>query len=503
MNLAGVILDIYDDPKGVVLRNKMAGRSLPQKLASSRLLDHEELERLPDRLFALVASNHGDTLRKFAMHDEGHLATSILYFAECGHLLPDHVRAKVASNLVEGCGWYDQDPPSFLKKEALLNMAMNALTIGQGIGDAANSAREENAKGRERMEVFRANQMAGAKVASGREIQLTMDQDAAMQRAEGPESGYIFGPLDQFSQHGPTHRKLDRQVQHGEFAEQAKKVADLNNTEAMSHQQRRGHAKASPLRSAGVTSKTSSLGVSVDLTHESSPVRHKEASHQHFAMPHKGLYPIDTVNQLKTASAYLDEHLYSFSPLDRRVFSQSVLGRADELGVKISGSALAYGGVEYGPFIHPELHARVSSYAGSGHEEVYELLLEKVSSISPNIMADMLREADHESGADLVYGRPGVGFRDPYEAVYGQPKLSEAQPAEEDVYSWRSGGDYVSGAMLKALASRRADLDTTFGSGFSQSFQTDPVGIFKSMPDPQKVVLSRLASDNSSQTFRI
>jgi len=71
------------------------------------------------------------------------------------------------------------------------------------------------------------------------------------------------------------------------------------------------------------------------------------------------------------------------------------------------------------------------------------------------------------------------------------------------VYSWRSGGDYVSGAMLKALASRRADLDTTFGSGFSQSFQTDPVGIFKSMPDPQKVVLSRLASDNSSQTFRI
>lgn len=530
MDLAGVILDIYDDPKGLVLRNKLAGKQLSQKLAASRLLEHGELEQLPDHLFALVATNHGDTLRKYAMHDEGHLTTSIIYFAECGHLLPDHVRQKVAANLVEGCGWYDQTPPEFLTKLAFLETAMNALTVGQGLGDMANTSRSESARGRERMDVFRANQMAGAKVgsvadnpvlnpigsqirrarrlsgekvASGREVQLTMDQDAAMQRAEGPESGYIFGPLDQFSQHGPTHKKLERQVSQGEMIEISKK-SDLTNTEAMTHQRRPSDdSRPTPVRSADVTSKTSSLGVSVDLTNESAPVRTKKASSQRFALPHLNLYPIDSAAQLKQASEYLDEHLYAFLPVDRRAFAQSLLDRAEELGVKVSGSALAYGGREYGPFVEPELHARVESFRGTGHESVYEVLLEKFSSVSPAVLAEMLREADHDSGAKLAYGRPGVGFRDPYEAVYGRPKLAEEMPPEEDTYSWRSGGDYVNGQMLKALASRKADLDVSFGSGFSHSFARDPVGIFKSMPDPQKVVLSRLASDNSSQTFRI
>ena len=503
MDLAGVILDIYDDPKGLVLRNKLAGKQLSQKLAASRLLEHDELEQLPDHLFALVATNHGDTLRKYAMHDEGHLTTSIIYFAECGHLLPDHVRQKVAANLIEGCGWYDQTPPEFLTKLALLETAMNALTVGQGLGDMANTSRSESARGRERMDVFRANQMAGAKVASGREVQLTMDQDAAMQRAEGPESGHIFGPLDQFSQHGPTHKKLDRQVAHGEVIEDGKK-ADLTNTEAMTHQRRPSDdSRPTPVRSANVTSKTSSLGMLVDLTNESAPVRTKKASSQRFALPHLSLYPIDSASQLKQASEYFDEHLYSFLPVERRAFAQSLLDRAEELGVKVAGAALAYGGREYGPFVEPELHARVESFRGTGHEAVYEVLLEKFSSVSPAVLAEMLREADHESGAKLAYGRPGVGFRDPYEAVYGLPKLAEMEPAKEDVYSWRSGGDYVNGQMLKALALRKADLDTSFGSGFSHSFMKDPVGIFKSMPDPQKVVLSRLASDNSSQTFRI
>lgn len=526
MDLAGVILDIYDDPKGLVLRNKLAGKHLSQKLAASRLLEHDELERLPDHLFALVASNHGDTLRKYAMHDEGHLTTSIIYFSECGHLLPDHVRQKVAGNLVEGCSWYDQAPPGFLTKLALLETAMNALTVGQGIGDMSNVARSESARGRERMDVFRANQMAGAKVgsvadnpvlnpigsqirrarrlsgekvASGREVQLTMDQDAAMQRAEGPESGYIFGPLDQFSQHGPTHKKLERQVAPGEMIEDVKK-ADLTGSEVMTHQQRSGHSHdRTPVRNADVNSKTSSL----DLTHETAPVRTKKASARYFALPTRDLYPIDSVGQLKQASSYLDEHLYSFTPFERRIFAQSLLDRADDLGVKLSGSALAYGGQEYGPFVEMELHARVEGFRGTGHEAVYEVLLDKFSSVSPTVLAEMLREADQESGAKLAYGRPGVGFRDPYEAVYGRPKLAEVQPAEEEVYSWRSGGDYVNGQMLKSLASRKADLDMSFGSGFSQSFAKDPVGIFKSMPDPQKVVLSRLASDNSSQTFRI
>ena len=515
MNLAGVILDLYDDPKGLVLRQKAAELGgLPSKVASAELLDYEDLNRLPDRVFALVGTNAGQPVRKYAMHDEAHLLTSLMYFEKCGHLLPAEVRQKVASNLTVGCGWYDVPAPAVVTKLAsLVGGAMHGLMAGLGAAEAVGGAKAG-------AQAIRAVQ---AKVASGREVQLTMDQDAAMQRAEGPESGYIFGPLTRFSEHGSTHRKLDRQTAPGEIidngveyrtekkadlrntdsmtydvASEGGKLADLTNTEAMTHQTGRTinpsktpHAKLSAWQSVG------------DLTRLSTPTTTKVAQAHHYALPHLQRYAIDTASQVKQAAAYMDEHQHSFDALDRRLFSQMVLHRAEELGVKVSGAVLAYGGRDYGPFIEAELHKRASAFAGTGHEAVYELLMEERGSVSPAVMAEMLKEADEETGASRSYGRPAVGFLDPYAAVYGQPKLAEAQPKKEDVFSWRSGGEYVNGAMLKALASRKVDLDNTFGKGFSASFQGDPISIFESMPDPQKVVLSRLASDNSSQTFRI
>lgn len=519
MNLAGVILDLYDDPKGLVLRQKVAKLGgMPAKLASSEMLSYEELDRLPDRLFALVGTNNGQPLRKYAMHDEAHMLTSLMYFEECGHLLPEPVRQKVASNLAVGCGWYDLAPPASVKS-AMLRAAMGTLTAGLGTMEAANSAREVG----NRVRAAQAR-VGGAKLASGREVRLTDEQASSMQRAEGPESGYIFGPLGQFSQPGPTHKKLDRQTDvegsiFGSAASRAEKKADLNNTdvmtyddvmigsgkkadltntEAMTHQTSRTinpsktpHAKQAGWQAVG------------DLSQMAAPTTRKVAEATHFALPHLCRYPIDTVAQVKQAAAYLNEYLYDFEPLDRRLYSQMVLHRAEELGVKVSGAALAYGGESYGSFIDAELYKRASAFEGTGHENVYELLLEERSNVAPAVMAEMLKEADLETGAARSYGRPGVGFLDPYAAVYGQPKLAEAEPAKEDTYSWRSGGDYVTGLMLKALASRKSDLDNTFGEGFSASFQKDPISIFESMPDPQKVVLSRLASDNSSQTFRI
>lgn len=346
--------------------------------------------------------------------------------------------------------------------------------------------------------------MTRAKIASGREIQLTKDQESAMQRAEGPESGYIFGPLSQFSNLEKTHKKLEQQRSSGEVIEaEAGKKADLTGTSAMTHQTSRSFTRHPTPESTAGNSKTSGWQHAGDLSHASAPTRRKIASASRYALPHRDLYPIDTVNQVKQASAYLDEHLYGFTPEDRRLFAQSLLFRAEELGVKVAGAALEYGGSEYGPFIEAELHARVAGFAGTGHDAVYEACLENLDSVSPAVMAEMLKQADAETGADESYGRPGVGFRDPYAAVYGRPKLASVEPAKEDTFSWRSGGDYVTGQMLKALASRKADLDSAFGSGFSKSFAQDPIAIFESMPDPQKVVLSRLASDNSSQTFRI
>jgi hypothetical protein len=519
MRIAGIVFDFYDDQNGLVLRNKIAstGAKLPEKLASMEALSPEDIELLPDRLFALVGVAGGEPVRKFAMHDPEHLALSMIYFDETAKLLPEAVRSKVASNLILGCSWYDIDPPDSLVKVAISagTALAGAAVAGLGVMDMASKAREGKAVGRERMDAFRQAQASGMKTASGREIELSLDQDQDLQHDRGPESGHIWSAFDLFSQPGPTHKKLDAQIaKRDQLEPQLGKVADLVGTEAMPVSTlRAGSGRPSPGKRLNLPMKTSAARIAAEtldgdwqpcgeLKFET-PRTTKRASYENYAMPHLRKYPIDTETQLKTASDYFDEYCSAFSFPDRRVFAHSVWERAAELGVKVAGKVLDYAGEGYGPHITSELQSRVDRFEGTGHETVYGMLQEKVSEINPAVMAEMLREADAVTKAASSYGRVGVGFMDPYAAVFGSAKLAN-EPAEEDTYSWSEGNDYVAGMHLVALSKRALNLDSMFGKGFAASFQKDPIGIFKSMPSPQKVVLSRLAADNgSSNTFRI
>lgn len=501
MELAGVILDLYDDPNGLVLRRIFSGAEVPEKLASCTLLESEDLDRLPDHLFGLVALNHGHVVRKFAMHDEPHLLSSILYFDQRSHLLPEAVQHKVAANLVRGCRDYDVRPPNSLMKIAMAGVvgkAMTAIgaldTASQVRGAAVDSART----GAQRMNALRAGQALG-KVASGREVELSDTEADAMAHGVGPESGHIFGLLPKFDDHAAARRKLDDQID-ADWFERITKRADLNGTEIMTHQaSRTGNVKAPPAGKIAFP-EYQLIG---DISHLSAPVIEKKASHTHFALPHLSRYPIDTAEQLTKAASYFDAHITEFPALERRLFSLSVVARAEELGVKVAGEVLSYGGTEYGPFIEAQLRGRVAAFEGTPKAAMYEPLLEHREEIEPAVMASLLKQADDATGAAASYGRPAIGFLDPYAAVYGQPKLAAAQPSKADMFSWREGAEYVNGWMLQQLASRHADLDNVFGKGFAVSFAKDPVSIFESMPDPQKVVLSRLASDNAGQTSRI
>lgn len=159
-----MILDIYDDPKGRILRDKVAGfGGMPPKLASSHLLDAEELARLPDRMFAMVAENHGQTIRKYAMHDASHLTTSLLYFEECQGLLPEATRQKVASNLIIGCGWHDTRPPNSLIKTALVGGLLNGAMAIQGAREIKSGIRNSIKEGNERMGVLHGIQASGGR----------------------------------------------------------------------------------------------------------------------------------------------------------------------------------------------------------------------------------------------------------------------------------------------------------------------------------------------------
>ena len=439
MRTAGVILDIYDDPQGLVLREKLSreGTRLPEKLAAARLLDSEDLEALPDRLFALVATNGDHVLRKYAMHDAAHLSTSIIYFLERGDVLPDEAQKVAAKNLVNACAWYDMEPPTPLVKVALLGTAMKGLGAALGVTDLASRATNAAARHRATMDSFRLAQTAGAKVA-------------------------------------------------------ARKVADLTGTEMMpvgaaqTPVRTQPHRRGLPLKVAErLDPRWQDAG---DLSRAEPPVVEKTATYEHFALPHAKRYPIDTVDQVKQACAYFDEYYHELGLLDRRIYARSVEDRAEELGTKLSGAAMEYAGNTYGSYIESELVARAHSFEGTDHDAAYETLRERIDEVPPFVMAELLFEADKLSGAWQSYGRPATGFRDPYASVYA--KVAE----EASEYTWTSGTDHASESSLRKLARAPAALKNAFGEDFGRSFAKDPVGIFKSLPDPEKTVISRLAA---------
>ncbi len=426
---AGIILDVYDDDKGLVLHKLASSGKVSEKLAAATLMDAAELAELPDRLFALVGTNHGVPFRKYAMHDPKHLASSVLYFMEQGHLLPDAVRQKVAANLVNGFADYESEPPEELAKIAL--GPVGALTAGLGAVDAAGRAKREIGRHQSDMERFREAQVSGTKTSDlvGTNIM--------------PKSG-----VTRSADHVPGTSQLARP-----------KVAE-------------GWVHCG------------------ELSQYPAPTV-KRAAAQHFALAATKQYPIDTPDLVKRASAYFDEHRLSFTPADRRAFAQAVVERADELKVKISGGVFDYAGNEYGPFIESELISRRNNFEGMPEAAAYQLMLDKVASVTPDVMAQMIETADGVTGIDDSYDRPGTGFLDPYRAVYGGIKLSHL----DQPYAWSQGRDKVSGAELEKLANHALDkLASIFGMPFAESFRRDPVGIFESMPDPQKVVLSRLAT---------
>jgi hypothetical protein len=471
------ILDLYDDPSASVLRHQLGRAPLPAKLASMQVDTPELLERLPDRLFALVGSVDGERLRKYAMHDAGHLATSIVYFLRCGDQLPDNVRAKVAENLVEACRWYDTEAPEALQKVALLG----AVGAGLTLLDAPNVLRKHRAAATASDEALRTVQ-SGPKLAAHH--RQTYSVDEASVQLDRFIRGLSDDPEEEYAAHGGA------QYPNPFAASPGVKEANLVGTEVMAPAPAgpgdpRGQ---SPHRRFAQAAKVSTDLGSFHLVERAEPAPEVV----HYALPHRELYPIDTQSQVKRASAYYAEYQHEFAPEDRRVFAQSVAARAEELGVPLGGALAKIAGNEYGPHIRNELAARIRGCEGTDKTAAYEVLLERIDEISPLVMVDLLKTADQETGVDASYGKPVVGYREPLSAVFGAP--------EKPIYSWNGQGHYVTEEQLRSYAKRTPDLDRIFGDGYSTKFIEDPIKQFDKLSDDKKIVLARLANQ---EAFRL
>jgi hypothetical protein len=117
--LSGLVLDVYDDGGGELMRELYPLRGqVPELVKQANLLTPEEYRSLPDDVFALVLRDGDITLRKFACIDPGSTALSVDYFLKTAHKLPVEAQKLAAENLMTACGWYGLTPSKALAKTA-------------------------------------------------------------------------------------------------------------------------------------------------------------------------------------------------------------------------------------------------------------------------------------------------------------------------------------------------------------------------------------------------
>jgi hypothetical protein len=117
--LSGLVLDVYDDPTGEVLRGIFPRQEqLPEIIKQAHALQPSERAELPDNRFALILEDGEVELKKYACVDAGNTALSVEYFMQLRHKLPEEAQKVAAANLVTACGWYNIEPPEELQKVA-------------------------------------------------------------------------------------------------------------------------------------------------------------------------------------------------------------------------------------------------------------------------------------------------------------------------------------------------------------------------------------------------
>jgi hypothetical protein len=448
MQTSGLVLDVYDDVGGEVLRTMFASSDeIPNFVKQAHVVTADERSRLPDDVFALVLLNGEEKLRKFACIDEGNTALSVLYFLKNAHKLPAEARQVAAENLKVACGWYGLDVPEELEKEAgLAGMALRSAAKNP-VGAALTA-------------------MKVPSVAKG--TSQNIKANLAKVRA-GEAMGGAAGGLAAMSG-GMEH------------------VAEVVGTSSMPLSCDTT-AKAEPTKA--VVKKTAHLRPVVDVTEKEAMTQTTVKKASRYALGER--YPLDSYEQVKRASAYFDEYGKCFSPAERHEYCVNMVKRAQELGIPVSDEARKYGSEKYASAIELQfaIDARKALIDDADLRGLYDELVKSAALMPPEEYAVVLGELDKAAGVAAYYDRD---VPDPFASTFGFDKTAED---EKKTFTDIIGNYYVTAADLERLKSNKPGLKSTFGDDFCEEFCKDPVGIYKSLPVDQKKLLIRMATENS------
>ena len=221
----------------------------------------------------------------------------------------------------------------------------------------------------------------------------------------------------------------------------------------------------------------------------------------HYAL--KNQYPIDTEEQLKTAAVYFGKYINRFDPAQRSAIATNMEKRASDLGVNIDSdwiknySRITKESSIYSPDFERNVELRkqaclvgkikvsVNGTKMSG-EKVLEKISEQKNNIKPSDMADLISDFDKLAGLEGLYDNR---IYDPIYTVFGSN-----YDADYDRTKLASG---ISSTNIRAAACDKEFIDKVagvFGQDFAKDFQHNPVGIFESMPAPEKeLIMEKMA----------
>ena len=496
---SGLVLDVYDDFSGGVLREIYPQREdIPGMVKAAHVVTAEDRERLPDDVFALVLINNGEKMRKFACIDEGNTALSVEYFLKNAHKLPLEAQVQTAENLKVACSWYDMPVPEALEKVAGIGSMIVGHVAKDPIGAAMTAATLPSAiKGttqtlKDNAGTARAGAAGGL---IGTPTQLRGQMMGKTAEASGTDLMPNQGPGN------PTPPKslavVNKIAKVGRLVPASKGDTDVppELVQPPTKEQKGSNPQAAQMRPT------------VDVSNKEPPTRVSEKKASVYALPEQEKYPLDSYAQVKAAASYFETYARHMAPPVRREYAVNLVKRASALDVPIIDLARKYGSEDFAPEeeIKAAFDARRIEVAHSADalsllgevEKVARFRLWKEASagtpqsFSAEDVVYMLIEFDKVAGLEHHYDRT---IPDPYYSIYGFEKDAE----DDSSFSEVVGNETVTAADLQRLARiAAASVKMTFGVEFQEEFLKDPVGIFKSLPLDQKKMIMRMA--NSTQ----
>lgn len=511
--LSGYVFDHHDDVDGRIVKSAFPSfRDIPDFVKTAARLSESEIDILPDDQFALVLLDGGNKFKKYATVDAGNTALSVLYLLKQAHLLPKDAVKIAACNLIEACNLHGLDIPVELVKAAQEGMGVSGMSqqpYGKGSKvqkkmpeDPPKESRENPLLGQGDAAWFDVEERTNREGTPG--VNFVTIPAFSPKEKEKTASGSL-GPASVVFRRPDGHMHIDSpsgsivvpyerfQKTHGDILKQ---YPELHTPMAQEDYD---------MFMGASTKKASAETISRERSWRESPYYDASgwnpSEHEvgeDAPMPERTLlnerYPVDSFSQVKTASAYFNENWRELHPRERHEYCVKLASRMLELGVAVPTEMERYASVTYA--------ADVDSYVGLRRQHVPEeyhssidLLLEKRAQVKPDTFAETLAEFDIMTGLRWEWD---AGVPDPWMSTFG-PSF---QKLADENWRWDKDGTRISQDDLENLARNgHSLLCKTFGADFAKEFSKKPKDVFLSLPEPNKLLVARMASDRHSGTL--